>query len=255
MIVKLIVTVSHNVHFVLFLLVASGVASLAHINPAYSAESEQIAQYTGPISAQNNNQFFQRVRNRTIKRLLITSSGGDVQAGIELGRWVYAQQIDVVVEDYCLSSCANYVFPAARYKTIKPGAVVAWHGNYHHLLHTGLWRDEVTTRIQRYRESAEHATQHVHTQVQQLVTIEKAFFKDIGVDQYLCWIGKQQPYNAPDYYFMSAEDMARFGVTDVMVPHDYRHTDVSRFSVDIILIRLSGKASKAHTKESRKSLQ
>ena len=36
-----------------------------------------------------------------------------------------------------LSSCANYVFPAGYHKTIGPGAIVAWHGNYHHLKQTG----------------------------------------------------------------------------------------------------------------------
>ena len=36
---------------------------------------------------------------------------------------------DVEIVDYCVSSCANYVFVAARTKRVLPGGAVAWHGN------------------------------------------------------------------------------------------------------------------------------
>lgn len=65
--------------------------------------------------------------------LRLTSSGGEVEAAIRLAGWIYTNKIDIEVVDYCLSSCANYLFTAAFQKTILPGAVVAWHGNYHHL--------------------------------------------------------------------------------------------------------------------------
>jgi hypothetical protein len=149
--------------------------------------------------------------------------------------------VDVIVEDYCLSSCANYVFPAARHKTVKPGAIVAWHGNYHHLFQTGQWRDDVPVRMRRTSESREQATKHVYKQVKHLVAIEKEFFHYIGVDEYLCWIGKQEPFNVPNYYFMSATDMARFGIDNVTLPPDFQNTDVSRFNMDIVFIRLIDK--------------
>jgi len=195
--------------------------------------------YRGDISSAQNRDFFKRVQNKTVQRLIITSAGGEVEAGIELGLWVFRQKLTLEVHDYCFSSCANYVFTAAAKKIIRPNAVVAWHGNYHHLLDTGLWRDDVPPRMQRTGESRAIARQKVLAQVQDLVKREKAFFKTIGVDQYLNWIGKMPPYSARNYYFLSPVDMARFGVRQVEAPKDYPNTDTSRYDVSIEFVRLN----------------
>lgn len=195
--------------------------------------------YAGPISAGLNQQLFTAVKGNTVKRLVITSSGGEVEAGIALGLWVFDRGLDVEVTDYCLSSCANYVFPAGRRKSITPGAVVAWHGNYHHLQHTGLWRDDIASRMARHGEDAATAEVHVREFVDRLVNLERDFFAHIGVNEFICWIGKLPPYNAPNYYFLSRHDMARFGVAPVQTPPDYENTDVADFSDHIKFITLS----------------
>jgi hypothetical protein len=170
--------------------------------------------------------------------LIITSGGGDVEAGIALGLWVWDHKLDIEVPEYCLSSCANYVFPAGWHKSVGSGAIVAWHGNYNHLKQTGLWRDDIAGRVKRYGENAATASMRVREEVERLVRLEGDFFARIGVDEYLCWIGKMPPYNVPDYYFLSVQDMARFGVTLVQTPPGYESTDVSDFSVDIVHINL-----------------
>ncbi len=213
--------------------------ALFFCSPLAGANAGHSAYYQGPISAQHNREFFQVIADRKIKRLHITSSGGEVDAGVDLGRWVYENQIDVVVEKYCLSSCANYVFTAGRHKTIKPQSVVAWHGNYHHLQQTGLWRDDISVRMQRKNESRAQASHNVSAQLKRLVEIEKAFFQHIGVNEYLCWVGKQPPFNAPDYYFMSAKDMAVFGIDNVHHADDYADTDLSHLDMSVMFIRLS----------------
>ncbi len=195
--------------------------------------------YQGDISSTQNRDFFKRVQDRAIDRLVITSAGGEVEAGIELGLWVFKQQLTLEVRDYCFSSCANYVFPAAARKIIRPNAVVAWHGNYQHLYETGLWRDDIAKRIQRTGESRAIARQKVLAQVQRLVKQEKVFFKTIGVDQYLTWIGKMPPYSASNYYFLAPADMARFGVRQVQAPEDYPSTDTSKYNVALEFIRLN----------------
>ena len=211
-------------------------------NPA-SAEInlfEGAAYYSGPISAGLNQQFFTAVKGHSIERLIITSSGGEVAAGIALGLWIFEQRLDIEVPDYCLSSCANYVFPAGQHKSIAAGAIVAWHGNYNHLKQTGLWRDDIAGRMERNDEDAATAEAHVREEVEQLAQLERDFFARIGVDEYLCWIGKLPPYNVPNYYFLSRQDMARFGVTHVLTPPGYENTDVAGFSDHIMFIALGG---------------
>lgn len=194
--------------------------------------------YSGPISHEKNQKFFTKITGRNISRLVIKSSGGDVEAGIELGRWVFKNKIIVIVTGYCFSSCANYVFTAGSRKIIQPGSLVAWHGNYHHLLSTGLWRDDINSRMMRTNENLQVATDIIRKQVSKLVKLEKDFFKLIGVNQYICWVGKMPPYNVKNYYSMSVSDMSHFGVTDVTSPDDYLQTDLNRFKDSIVFIAL-----------------
>jgi len=201
--------------------------------------SAGVAYFSGPISAEQNQQLFEAVKGKTVKRLIITSGGGDVEAGIALASWVFDHGLTIEVSEYCLSSCANYVFPAGRRKTIGPGAIVAWHGNYIHLKQTGLWRDDIAARMERHGEDAATAEVHVREEVDRLVRLERDFFARVGVNEYLCWVGKMPPYKAPDYYFLSRQDMARFGVSQVQTMPGYENTDVSGFSDHIMHIKLN----------------
>ena len=203
-----------------------------------------VAYYSGPISAEQNQRLLEVVQGKVVKRLVITSSGGEVEAGITLGLWVFNHRLNVEVHEYCLSSCANYVFLAGHHKFIDAGAVVAWHGNYNHLKQTGLWQDDIASRMERLNEDAATATIQLREDMERLVGLESDFFARIGVNEYLCWIGKAPPYNAPDYYFLSREDMAHFGVTHVQTPSGYESTDVSEFSDHIMYIKLRESSTK-----------
>lgn len=197
------------------------------------------ATYVSEISKENNATFFSSIKNRMIKKLRVNSSGGDVEAAIKLARWIYNNKVDIEVIEYCLSSCANYLFTAAFHKTILPGAIVAWHGNYHHLKQTGLWRDDIQTRMKRTGESRVQARTHVLQQVNHLVKLEQSFFKEIGVDEKVCWIGKIPPYNVKNYYFLSVSDMHRFGVRNVTLTKNYEKTNVKKFIEHIVYLKLN----------------
>jgi hypothetical protein len=220
----------------LVLFVMTRAADAANADPCLAADT---ACYSGPVSAGQNLRLFAAVQGKTVRRLVITSNGGEVEAGIALGLWAHAHKLDIEVREYCLSSCANYVFTAGRRKTIHPGAVVAWHGNYHHLKQTGLWGDDVVVRMERYGENEASARAHVRGEVDRLVRLERDFFARIGVDEYLCWIGKMPPYSVPDYYFLSAPDMAQFGVANVQTPAGYEDTDIPDLAGRLRYIRIS----------------
>ena len=200
-------------------IVLLGVASAA--SALFASESGTLI-YHGATDDERNAALFARARDMdSPERLLITSGGGSVRAGIALGRWVREQDLTLVVEDYCLSSCANYVFTAATRKIIRPGAVVGWHGNYRHLLETGLWREDAAARMARRGEDRATALKRARAFTEELVALEQDFFSKIKVDDYLCWIGKMPPYNVPDYYTLSIADMGRFGVGRVDAPSGY----------------------------------
>jgi hypothetical protein len=228
-----------TLYFVRIAVLLAAMPWLANPASADISLSAGTAYYAGPISAEQNQQLFEAAKGKTVKRFIITSGGGDVEAGIALGSWVFDHNLDIEVPEYCLSSCANYIFPAGHHKAIGSGAIVAWHGNYNHLKQTGLWRDDINVRMERHGEDAATAELHVRQEVDWLVRLERDFFAHIGVNEYLCWIGKMPPYNAPDYYFLSRQDMARFGVAHVQTPPGYENTDVSDFSNHIMHIKLN----------------
>ena len=222
-----------------YLLIIITLALVFIIKPVFAGVDlkDGVAHYSGSISKQLNQQFFNLVKSKSVNRLVITSDGGDVAAGINLGLWVHQFAVDVEIQGYCLSSCANYVFTAGRNKVITPGAVVAWHGNYNHLKQTGGWRDEVPV-LQTKGEDEASVTSRLLNQVEKLVRLEQEFFKRIGVNEYVCWVGKMPPYNVPNYYFFSAKDMAKFGIGRVETPKGYAQTDVSDFTVHIVFLSL-----------------
>jgi hypothetical protein len=202
-------------------------------------ESRGVVIYDGPITPERNRQLFEDLANPEVERLVIRSSGGDVEAGIALGHRVFEAELDVEVRDYCLSSCANYVFPAGRRKIIPTGAVVAWHGSYRHLQITDQWRDDIAYRMRELGEDAPTAERRAHRDMLRLVSLEQALFERIGVDGYLCWAGKLPPFDAPDYYVLSAVDMARFGVVNVEASPDYPPAELPELGVHLIHVRLA----------------
>ncbi|WP_020407451.1 hypothetical protein [Hahella ganghwensis] len=65
----------------------------------------------------------------SLTRLVINSSGGDTVYGRKMGRWVKDNITILEVQGGCFSSCANYIFPAAKIKRIQESAFVGWHGS------------------------------------------------------------------------------------------------------------------------------
>jgi hypothetical protein len=61
-------------------------------------------------------------------RLVIRSTGGDLHAGMMFGDFIHQQQMSVEVVDFCISSCANYIFLAGATKILNSNALVVFHG-------------------------------------------------------------------------------------------------------------------------------
>ncbi len=63
-----------------------------------------------------------------VKNVIVNSEGGDVFLAHEIGYRIGQTDRHVIVEKYCLSSCANYFIPAAKSVELKAGAVIGLHG-------------------------------------------------------------------------------------------------------------------------------
>lgn len=161
--------------------------------------------FRGRVERRSVDEFLRALHEHpSVTRLVITSGGGQVTSALEMGEAIHARQLDVDVPVTCQSSCANYIFPAARHKRLGHPLAVGWHGNMTHVLYQqltgeGSWSDALM-------EGARW-----------LVRRENEFFPRIGVDGFVCWFAKIAPYDVANYYSLSPADMARFGISDVEV--------------------------------------
>ncbi len=169
--------------------------------------------YNGRLDKAANEQLFSLYEESITKpdTLVIFSGGGSALLGMDLGDWVYENEINVVVDQLCASSCANYIFTAAKRKGLKKDSVLLWHGN--------SWQPDMDALVRAGNESKIAWRER-----------EVSFFEKIKVDYRIAIYGfgsasaslweyirafftfKPIIVHGFDY---SIEDMEKFGVTNV----------------------------------------
>lgn len=199
-----------SIIFAVLCMILTGCAT-QKINPVLISGKTILVQ--GAISSSTADEFLSAIESHDVNRVLITSGGGHVEAAIRMATAIHKRGMDVEVFGPCFSSCANYIFPAGRNKSITGLGIVGWHGNIQHLLYL-------------HRIGERPISGDWLNDVKRLAALEEAFFKTIGVDSFVCWVGKLPPYKVFNNYFLGADDMAKFGITNVTVRQDYALSDL-----------------------------
>lgn len=175
-------------------------------NEVYLSDGRII--YLGEITHEKNEQVFSLFKsNDNVTLLEISSVGGDVLDGMELGSWIKDRNLDVQVGMVCASSCANYVFLAGNNKYLQEKSILVWHGS--------SYQPDIDILV----KSGHEFTNRWREQ-------EKAFFKRVGVNYQITTCGiTQVPTGLSILHFLnitnikgfdySIEDMERFGVKGI----------------------------------------
>lgn len=130
--------------------------------------------FQGETSKQNVEKFEQLLvtSSQQINTLIINSQGGDVMAGLHFGGLVHEYQLNVVVREFCASSCANYVLTASPHVFVEEQAVIGWRGGSLQPLYVPMDQPpEVASYIAKWQ------------------TAERQFFDIINVEQAVTIIG------------------------------------------------------------------
>jgi hypothetical protein len=176
-------------------------------------------EYIGSVDSDANQRLFALYEKLAKKptTLSIRSLGGDTNPGMELGAWVHAHKLNVRVMEFCFSSCANYVFPAAVKKTVSNFAMVGHHGGPGGPLQIEL--DDALTAAQRKLLLDDIEKRRVQSGRR-----EAEFYKTIGVRTDLSTLGQGDQYKPyydkhPDAlgWTYSLDDFTRLGVRDIKV--------------------------------------
>lgn len=198
--------------------------------PAWAGEATTVQRqgdaivYRGHLDAQANARVGELLQDGGVRWLRITSGGGDINLGMDLGERVRAHGLDVHVVDYCASSCANYVFPAGARKRLPADALVVWHGS---AIQQGvddpaaLDLADAERQIGRPLTVAERnaAFESLRAYGQAARQRQAAFFARIGVDARVTVFGQEVGCDCE--WTLAPEDMARFGITGVQAEPGY----------------------------------
>jgi len=94
---------------------------------------EQIAPtvlcYYDYITQENVETFITLLDGSNVKTLILGSMGGDVNSAFKMGLAINQKGLKVILDGPCLSSCANYLVPAASRLVVLPWAFIGMHGS------------------------------------------------------------------------------------------------------------------------------
>ncbi len=207
-------------------------------NPAIITVEGSTIIFEGDIEFSTYRDFLVAVRGKEdqITTIRMNSPGGITDQGIMIGEWIFEHGIDVIVDEACFSSCANYIFTAGKNKIIGKDAIVGWHGSDQQdpFIAAGYGISIPELYARDYDEMKEWGeTPTGETKEGFVASIlamdaegddgEQRFLDTIGVNLYLMNYGFLP--DQFDYYMIeqteyggwtfSIEDMAKFGVHNV----------------------------------------
>ena len=195
-------------------------------------------EYQGLITSEANEGVFELYQEASPKptTLLIESHGGAAGAAMQLGMWMLDNELDVRVDTFCYSSCANYVFLAGRNKVLASHASLMWHGGVtqpidratlEHLLDDMLGTLELDAREAVLAErSRERLLEQLEMSRLELIARENKFFERLGVDQRITVLGhlfeRELLANDHDYagWDLSLSDLEKLGVRGIRIIGD-----------------------------------
>ena len=197
-----------------------------------SHASNQTLVYNGAITFADNEEVFALYDESAIKptTLEITSLGGGINAGLQLGEWIAANKLDVRIPRYCVSACANYIFAAGQTKHLGDSSYLIWHGGAHQpglaqnlkdnanrkLLETVHARRQATVRRQKFKEIDDYIefVRRRETQFFRRLNINPNIAIFGQIDPYLSTLPVNAGYSGWDY---SITDLQKLGVTNIEV--------------------------------------
>ncbi len=180
-------------------------------------DGEWIA-YDGPLSEEGGRQLLDLMAAHPDVGLKINSGGGSITVGMDIAQWILVRGLAVYVDQYCYSSCANYIFIAGRQRRLSPDAVIGWHGG------TRQWQS-AEAMCQKFADS-DGVGSSAHKTCMAFAHRERAreeqFFELAGVDQRITTLGFTEgagyPPRSTDFaWTYTLEDMARLGLDNIHV--------------------------------------
>jgi hypothetical protein len=123
---------------------------------------------------------FKAVYSPTIETLIVKSGGGLTIEGLPIGEVLATNpKLTIIVNEYCMSSCANYFFTAAKKKILR--GLVGFHGN----IVTTMNSPKQLEFMRQLRESDPQTYEKETEQQREFMLRESRFLQIVNVKQEL----------------------------------------------------------------------
>ncbi|HHG0699602.1 TPA: hypothetical protein ACPUGV_005070 [Klebsiella pneumoniae] len=164
----------------------------------------------GNISKNDDKVLSEIIENHLIpvRTISINSGSGDIETAINIGRIIYDKGISIEVRRLCLSSCANYLFPAARNKIINYGSIIGFHGS------PNSDDSKFITTVDGTTTSDPAITDKIFSEIRKT---DKLFYNKIHVSWMMPLCGQKENIGDPDTGLSTynEKDFAQFGVKKI----------------------------------------
>jgi hypothetical protein len=182
---------------------------LEFINGQWSTVDETTLAFVGKITRDTPRRL-QEVLSGQIQTIIVTSDGGETEGGIAVGEVIQERGLDVVVEGFCASSCANYFFTLANDKVVAEGSWVGYHGNVQTLLAL------TESQLKAQGITSPRVLDQTLTNLKAQAERERVLLTAAGVDQTLFDYSQvQSQLTGATFWAPSAADLAAFGLTNL----------------------------------------
>jgi hypothetical protein len=213
---------------VLFLILPLAAYALPNDKCQDARESRQEAIFSGRISTDSVERFTRDYENCPPSVIVITSTGGDAEAAMALGDWIFKNGIDIKIPFLCMSSCANYVFPAAKNKFIGSKGLVVWHGS-------ALQKNfrDFMEKYERFEQANEDrpfidANALKYQGLKRIVKVQREFYARIGVDEAIDRLGQEPVDYGVSGWATTLAVMQKHGIRNVEAATNYAEASYLR---------------------------
>jgi ATP-dependent protease ClpP protease subunit len=182
--------------------------------------------YRGGLTAEANAKVFTLYEKASVKPTLLSirSPGGPIDVGLALGEWTHQQRLDVRVDEFCFSSCANYIFTAGVKKILGKDAIIGFHGGASSDSFNMAQMNATLARIpaEQREKVREDLEQQLKAYIETNRKREANFYQTIAVAQKITTLGQEGVYHIYQKtgfrgWYYSLDDMEELGLKNIHV--------------------------------------
>jgi len=186
-------------------------------NKGWQVKEDKI--YFSGVITDGTYDIFQKIITNKTRYIVVNSGGGSVYDAAKIGQTIQGKNMTIIVRGVCLSSCANFLLPAAN-KVVLDNGFIGFHGNLASCIHLYGGIDSYLKKDLPVEYSIPYY-EKIKKDVLSALMEESKFYSLLSISPYglisSCKPDKGQNDGVIyDFYAPSSEKLVNFGIKNVI---------------------------------------